>query len=137
MSKDLLASTVSRCVFQNNVPLAKFLIRNYKSVQDHVHIVNDNVRLHNPHSFSLHISSLRRSAISSCIEQQENIANSTNNKSRISKSKSRISVLSGMLRQWVPFSRFLSLTAILDETGAVIANSPNSILSSLASYWKP
>eukprot|EP00973_Karenia_brevis_P080105 11114056-Karenia_brevis.AAC.1 len=55
----------------------------------------------------------------------------------MSKIKSKISRLTQALRQWVPLSKFLCLTAILDESGDLAAETPSSILGSLASYWCP
>ena len=55
----------------------------------------------------------------------------------MSKIRSKISTLAGTLRQWVPLSKFLTITAILDEAGDFAATEPSAILGSVASYRKP
>eukprot|EP00973_Karenia_brevis_P087124 12080375-Karenia_brevis.AAC.1 len=42
-SDDLLFTTVSRCVFHNDVPMGHFLLRNYPRVAQHIVIRGNNV----------------------------------------------------------------------------------------------
>eukprot|EP00973_Karenia_brevis_P012414 1686125-Karenia_brevis.AAC.1 len=41
------------------------------------------------------------------------------------------------MQQWIPLRKFLSITAILDESGEASATEPSRIISSLADFWRP
>eukprot|EP00973_Karenia_brevis_P075771 10527218-Karenia_brevis.AAC.1 len=92
----------------------------------------------------MRMSQLRHKSLSHRIEVHQsklsgsqNESNNSDSSARFTKVRAKISRLSSLLRQWVPLSKFLVLTAISDESGDLIASSPSSIIGSLASYWKP
>eukprot|EP00973_Karenia_brevis_P027244 3757937-Karenia_brevis.AAC.1 len=86
----------------------------------------------------MHVSRLRTSSLHTRIGAHEReLSASSLTRAKASKIRSKLSSLSNALRQWVPMSRFLTITAVLDEAGELACTTPSSILGSLASYWKP
>eukprot|EP00973_Karenia_brevis_P089634 12398761-Karenia_brevis.AAC.1 len=41
------------------------------------------------------------------------------------------------MRQWVPISKFITITALLNDEAQVDATGPNSVLNGLCKYWTP
>ena len=52
------------------------------------------------------------------------------------KARARLSFLSGVIQRWIPLSKFLKLSAILDDNFQISATGTPAILGSLVQYWR-
>ena len=48
-----------------------------------------------------------------------------------------MSFLAGVMRQWVPISKYFTSTAVIDDSGQIVGNSTADVMAHLAKQWAP
>ena len=137
-SHDCILTTCSRAVFADNVNLASHLIRRYRIAREHLYISNNSVHMHSAERLSLEISRARHRALENRVRDTESQARTFRpNSSKFNSCQNKIRFLSNIMRQWIPFGKFLTISAIANDAGQIIAENASEIMTSLAKHWAP
>ena len=137
-ASDCILTSCSRAVFSQNVDFANFLCRRHAVARDHLKIQNQRVFFVNASMFSLAMSGVRHQHFSNKINQcQDACAQLPSSSSRRQKFGAGISFISRVIRQWVPISKFVTITAILDSSNpdissGIVSDNATSVMRSLA-----
>ena len=83
------------------------------------------------------IERARHGTLSAQIEHSEKISGDLPDRSTAKpKIKSRMSHFTSLMRQWIPISKFIAITALINDDHEFVTQ-PNSIIDGLSQYWSP
>ena len=137
-SKDCILTYCSRAYFSCDVSFASSLIGRYKTARDHIMVREGQVKLIHAERFSSALAAARHDKLSLQIQSCEaQVTQLPPRSTKSQKVRSKISFLAGVAKQWVPISKLLSISAILDNNNEIVANTSNSIMDHLAQQWAP
>ena len=138
---DCLHGVIARAHFSNDAILARLLINSYAVAKNPLAVPDvdglAHVKLLQPAQLSCIICKHRHACTSTQISASQRVAHNGPSKTAHGKARAHLTFLSGVIQRWVPLSKFLKLTAILDDNFQIAATGTPAILNSLVQYWKP
>eukprot|EP00973_Karenia_brevis_P010096 1366591-Karenia_brevis.AAC.1 len=141
---DCILTSCSRAVFTQDVSFAKFLCQKHSLAKKHLKI-DDAVHFVSAPQFSLELAQARHAHLSENIQRNERrSASLPANSTTRSKCISRIQHLSSLLRQWVPISKFVTITALIaydvngnEQGNRTLITDPETVLLKMIRHWSP
>ena len=113
-------------------------MRNHRCAALHLRISSDGrVHCQSAERFSSEISRSRHANLSDAISESNQIAFSSAGDRKRQAAKSRSLYLSAISKQWVPISRFLTISAIADRNNEILASSTSSVIEALSAFHAP